>query len=118
MSYLAYKLIHIVGILFLFTTIGGVALYAANGGTKEKNVGRLWVAVIHGLALAFIFISGFGLIARLGTGFQAWVWAKVALWFLIGALALAPLRKQSLGLPYLVIMPLLGAIAEQVARSA
>ncbi|MFQ5527147.1 MAG: hypothetical protein ACE5GX_12905 [Thermoanaerobaculia bacterium] len=115
MSYAAYKLIHIASILFLFTTIGGVALYGANGGTKQNNVGRIWVAAIHGLTLAFIFISGFGLIAKIGTGFQAWVWAKVALWFVIGGIAMLPLRKQSLGLPYLVVMPLLGAVAAFLA---
>ncbi len=115
MSYTAYKLIHIVGILFLFTAAGGVALYAANGGTKEGNVGRVWVSAIHGLSLALIFISGFGLVARLGTGFQPWVWAKVALWLVIGGVALMPLRKQSLGLPYLVLFPLLGAVAAFLA---
>lgn len=115
MSYTAYKLIHIIGILFLFTAAGGVALYAANGGTKGNNVGRVWVSAIHGLTLVLILVSGFGLVARLGTGFQAWVWAKVALWFVIGGIALMPLRKQSLGLPFLVGLPLLGAVAAFLA---
>ena len=37
MSLLFYKVLHILAILFLFTVGGGVALYAANGGTKEGN---------------------------------------------------------------------------------
>ena len=115
MPYTVYKLIHIASILFLFTTVGGVALYAANGGTKASNIGRRWVSVIHGLTLMFILVSGFGLVARLGTGFEPWVWAKVALWLVIGGIALMPLRKQALGLPFLVIMPLLGALAAFLA---
>ena len=115
MPYEAYKLIHVAGILFLFTTLGGVALYAANGGTKENNVGRKWVAALHGLTLVTIFISGFGLVARIGTGFQPWVWMKVGLWFLIGTIALMPLRRQHLGLPFFIGLPLLGAIAAFLA---
>lgn len=115
MSYSAYKLIHVIGIIFLFTTAGGVALFAANGGTKESNVARKAVAAIHGLTLVVLLISGFGLVARLGTGFQGWVWAKFALWFVIGSFALLPLRKPELGLRFFYFVPLLGAVAAFLA---
>lgn len=115
MSYLAYKLIHLIGILFLFTTAGGVALYMANGGSRENNVARKWVSAIHGITLVLIIISGFGLIARLGTGFQTWFWVKLAIWFVIGSLALLPLRKPHLGLRLFLLLPLLGAFAAYVA---
>ena len=115
MSYSAYKLIHIIGILFLFTTAGGVALYVANGGTKANNVARKWVAVIHGLTLVIILVSGFGLVATIGTGFAGWVWAKFLLWFLIGSFALLPLRKQNLGFPFFFLIPALGAISAFLA---
>lgn len=115
MPYTVYKLIHIIGILFLFTTAGGVALYAANGGKKDENVARTWVAVIHGLTLVVILISGFGLVAKIGTGFQMWVWAKFALWFVIGSCALLPLRRTEFGYRLFFLIPLLGALAAFLA---
>ncbi len=115
MPYTVYKLIHLVAILFLFTTAGGVALYAANGGTIENNVARKWVGAIHGLTLVLILVSGFGLVAKIGTGFEVWVWVKFALWFLIGSLALLPLRKPHLGYRFVVLIPVLGALAAFVA---
>jgi uncharacterized membrane protein SirB2 len=115
MSYTVYKIIHLASILFLFTAAGGVALYAANGGTRENNVAKKWVGAIHGLTLTLILISGFGLVARLGTGFQGWVWVKFAIWFLIGSLALLPLRKPHLGFRFFFLIPALGALAAFMA---
>lgn len=115
MPYTVYKLIHLTAILFLFTTAGGIALYVANGGTKENNVARKWVAAIHALTLVLIVVSGFGLVAKIGTGFELWVWAKFALWFIIGSLALLPLRKPNLGYRFFLLFPLLGALAASLA---
>ncbi len=115
MSYTLYKLIHIIAILFLFTTAGGVALYAANGGTKDDNVAKKWVGAIHGVTLVLILISGFGLVAKIGTGFQAWVWVKFAVWFVVGSLALLPLRKPHYGYRFFFLIPVLGALAAFMA---
>ncbi|MCP4205022.1 MAG: hypothetical protein GY769_24200 [bacterium] len=115
MPYTVYKLIHLSAILFLFTTAGGVALYVANGGTRENNVANRWVSAIHGLTLVLILISGFGLVARIGTGFELWVWAKFALWFILGSLALLPLRRPNLGYLFFFLIPLLGGLAASLA---
>lgn len=115
MPYTTYKIIHLAAILFLFATAGGVALYAANGGTREQNVLKRWVGVLHGLTLTLILISGFGLVARLGTGFQAWVWVKFALWFVIGSIALMPLRRPRLGYWFFFLIPALGALSAFMA---
>ncbi len=115
MSYLTYKFLHLAGILVLFVTAGGVALYAANGGTKEGNTARAWVSVLHGLSLVVILVSGFGLVARIESGFAPWVWAKFALWFVLGSFALLPLRRQSLGMPFYFLVPALGMVAAYLA---
>jgi hypothetical protein len=115
MPYTVYKLIHLTGILFLFATAGGVALYIANGGTRENNVAGRWVSAIHGLTLVLILVSGFGLVARIGTGFEPWVWTKLGLWFIIGSFALLPLRKPNLGYRFFLLFPLLGALAASMA---
>lgn len=114
-SYFVFKLVHLIGIFFLITTAGGVALYAANGGNKEDNVGRTWVAAVHGISLMVIVITGFGLVANVQTGFQPWVWAKFALWFLIGSFALMPLRRPKLAVPFYFLIPLLGGVAAWLA---
>jgi len=115
MPYTVYKVIHLASILFLFTISGGVALYAANGGTREKNVAKRLVSAIHGLTLVLILVSGFGLIARLGTGFEIWVWAKFSIWFVIGSIALLPLRRPHLGYLFLFLIPTLGALSAFMA---
>lgn len=115
MPYTVYKIIHLASIIFLFTISGGVALYAANGGTRDQNVAKKLVSAIHGLTLVLILVSGFGLVARIGTGFQLWVWIKFAIWFVIGSIALMPLRRPQLGYPFLFLIPTLGALSAFMA---
>jgi hypothetical protein len=117
-SYGIYRLIHIVGILFLFLALGGLALHAANGGTKESNRARRLVTITHGVALFIILLGGFGMLARLGighTGFPAWVWAKFGIWVVLGAIVVLPYRFPTLARPLWLIVPFLGAVAAYLA---
>jgi hypothetical protein len=117
-TYDVYRLIHIVGILFLFLALGGLALHAANGGTKATNRARAMVAATHGIALFIVLLGGFGMLARLGiahTGFPGWVWAKFAIWLVLGILFMLPYRYPALGRPLWLIVPLLGATAAYMA---
>ncbi len=115
MSLLFYKVLHVLAVLFLLTVGGGVALYAANGGTKADNKVRGLIGALHGLGLVVALVSGFGMLAKLGVGFSGWVVAKIALWFVIGILALLPYRKPEWGKALLVLLPILGAIAGYLA---
>ena len=56
MSYEIYKLIHLFAIISLFLSIGALLSYSGN---KKQ------IMILHGLAGLILFISGFGLIARL-----------------------------------------------------
>jgi hypothetical protein len=117
-SYGVYRLIHFVGIMFLFLALGGLALHAANGGTKTTNRARALVAATHGIALFIILLGGFGMLARLGiahTGFPGWVWAKFGIWLVLGALFMLPYRFPGFARPLWVILPLLGATAAYMA---
>jgi len=117
-SYGVYRLIHIVGILFLFLAMGGMALHVANGGTKATNRARGMVAATHGIALFVILLGGFGMLARLGvahTGFPGWVWAKFGIWVVLGGLFMLPYRYPVLARPLWLIVPLLGATAAYLA---
>ncbi len=80
MTYLSYKFIHIVCIMFLFITIGGLS--ALSQGTTSRKI----FGAIHGIFLIVIFVAGFGLIAKLKLPYPwpAWVWLKLVGWLIIG----------------------------------
>ncbi len=107
-----YRILHVAGLFGVVIALGGVALYAINGGTRAANVWRRPVAILHGVGLALVLISGFGMLARLGYGMPpVWAFLKIALWLLLGAaLALAG-RKPELAKATLFVVPLIGALA-------
>lgn len=81
MSLEFYKVIHLVGILFLFAGIGGFLTYGFDHAPRVKMVGML-----HGIGLLLVLISGFGMSAKLGIGFPVWMILKLAIWLVLGAL--------------------------------
>lgn len=117
LSYEIYKLLHLFGIIMLFMSVGGVMLYALNGGTKADNTWRKTAAITHGIGLVFILVAGFGLLARVGISWPwpGWVFVKLIIWLVLGGVTgliykLGPTGK---GLWYVVI--LLGVIAAYMA---
>ena len=113
MSYEFYRVLHIVGIVLLFVSLG--ALAAIGGNTKERL--RRFAAIIHGVAVAVILIAGFGLLARLQMfgGFPPWIWIKLGIWLTL-AMAVLPLRRKPEFAPWLFLaFPLLGGIAAWLA---
>jgi hypothetical protein len=78
MSPEVYKLVHIAGILMVFMSLGGLALHAINGGTKDTNTGRRLTAVTYGVGLILILLGGFGWLSASGLmsgGMPGWTWA-------------------------------------------
>ncbi len=109
MDYLTYKFIHLVGILFVFIAIGGLAALS-KGSTSRKYFG-----IIHGVFLLVIFVAGFGLIARLklGSPWPIWIWCKMAGWLIIG---MAPKFTKSWSpLKTLIFYGILGAAMAYLA---
>lgn len=118
-SYETYKVVHLLGVLLLFFSLGGVALHALNGGTRQGNVGRKLVAALHGAGTLVILVGGFGMLARLeimhGLALPGWIWAKVTIWLILGGLVYLPYRKPQFARPAFVAVPLLGALAAYFA---
>lgn len=113
MSYELYRVLHIIGIVLLFTSLGALA---AIGGRTDDRL-RKFAAIIHGVAVAVILIAGFGLLARLEMfgGFPAWIWIKLGIWLTL-ALAVLPLRRKSeFAAWFFLLFPLLGGIAAWLA---
>jgi hypothetical protein len=99
------------GILLVFVSLGGVSLYALNGGAKADNKARRWVGAMHGVGLLLILVGGFGMLARLGVGFPGWVWAKLVVFLLLAGALTLPYRKPELALPVFLALPFIGALA-------
>ncbi len=117
-SYPVYKIIHLVGMILLFSVLGGIALHAMNGGTKRDNVGRVLVASLHGLALLIILVGGFGMLARLGIvqgGLPGWVYAKLGIWILLPFIGMIPYRRPAAAKWVLVSLPIFGGLAAWIA---
>lgn len=112
-----YKLVHILGILLLFSSYGGLVLHALNGGTKSTNAGRRLVTISFTLGLFLILLGGFGMLARLEivqSGLPGWIWLKLILWLLIGGLLALPYRKPQSARLMWFIGPALGLLAAWV----
>lgn len=114
-----YKVVHLVGVLMIFLSLGGVALNAINGGIRN----HMWkkpVAITHGLGMLFSLVGGFGLLARLGFaqgGLPGWVIAKLAIWLAFGALIGVFARKPRWSKTLWPTMIVMGAAAAYLAGS-
>ena len=80
MSYETYKWVHIFCALCLFLAIGALLLWNKDKGEKLKK----GLMALHGLSAFFLFVSGFGLIARLRLhSFPIWVNIKLFIWLVL-----------------------------------
>lgn len=102
MSYDFYKILHLSLLLLVSLSLGGLALFyslfsSSVDSSSYYSLGlglKKILLTIHGLCMLVIFISGFGLIAKLdiATPWSSWIYVKMMLWLTI---ALSPwlLRK-------------------------
>jgi hypothetical protein len=117
MPYLAYKLLHLIGILMLFVALGGAVVRSLTA-QQAPEVGaalKKHLAILHGVALLIVLVAGFGLLARLGLGFPGWAVAKLVIWLLLGGILVLINRNPSLGAPLWYVCLFLGAIAAYLA---
>ena len=119
MPYEFYKVLHLLGILLLFASLGGVAMVGLRGGTdEEKKTFKKPLMIIHGVSLLVIFVAGFGLMARLGmmgSGWPTWIFGKLGVWLVVGGLAGLVAKRQALGTGWYLVLPALGAVAAALA---
>jgi hypothetical protein len=104
-----YKILHLVGIMLVFLSLGG-ALVRSMSGNNDAGLKKL-TGISNGVGMLIILVTGFGLIAKLKTGFPGWVIAKMVLWVVFGFLLSAALRKPELGKKLWFVIILLGAVA-------
>jgi hypothetical protein len=113
-SYVAFKVVHLFGVMLLFASVGGLAGMTAAGRSAEARLPRM----LHGIALLLVFFAGFGLLSTLGMSapgsWGAWVWIKLLVWLLLGG-SLALARRERHARWVLVALPILGAVAAWAA---
>lgn len=112
-----YKVIHLLGIMMLFLSFGGVIVYAINGGARETNAWRKPAAITHGIGLLLALVGGFGLLARLGIGWPwpGWVIAKLIIWLIFAAVVGMAARRPAMGKALWWLLLILGGIAAYLA---
>ena len=113
MSYEFYNIVHVIGVIVLFTSLGTLAATAKSTSQPLRRV----AAIAHGVAAAIIFVAGFGLLARLGYfgAIPVWGYLKMALWAVL-ALAVVPLkRKPEWAAALWVFLPVIGSLAVWLA---
>lgn len=111
-SYQLYNLLHILGIVLVFMSLGGYALHGINGGTKETNGARGLLAATHGVGVLLILVAGFGMLARIqpmSAGLPGWLHPKLLVWVLIGAAPALLNRKPQWSKALWFVIPLLAA---------
>ncbi len=101
-----YKIIHFIGLIVLFTGLGSLI---ASDPRKPAALRR--PAMIHGIGLFLLLVSGFGLSAKLKLGFPSWMIGKLVILLLLGAIIVV-IKRRLLPTPavYLIAI-ILGVIA-------
>jgi hypothetical protein len=116
MSYEFYKVLHLIGLTLVVMSLGGIMLFAINGGTKASNSFRKGAMMTHGVGLLLLLVAGFGMLAKLGIhGVPSWVGGKLVIWLALGAfVGLA--YKPNLARKLWIAVPVLVAIATLLAQ--
>lgn len=95
MSLPFYHIAHIIGLIFVFI---GFGCLLANESSKSA---MKW----HGIGLLISFITGFGMLGKLGLmkAFPTWAIVKIALWLVLGFLPVLA-RRRVLAAPVVVVI--------------
>lgn len=87
-------------------------------GTSPKKSLRIGLAVIHGVGMTLVLISGFAMAGKLGvfaSGTTGWLWAKLVIWLALGGSMVLAKRKAQLGTGLLGLWIALGTLAAYMA---
>lgn len=118
MDYLAIKIFHYIGIMLLFMGLGGMVFASYAGFGPEKKKLRRAAAILHGIGLLLILVSGFTMLSKLNLMHgdpPNWAKAKFVI-FLIMGFSISLAARWSRGIWILIAgWTLLGAAAAYLA---
>ncbi|MGZ3723746.1 MAG: hypothetical protein ACXVA9_12475 [Bdellovibrionales bacterium] len=111
-----YKVLHLCGILMLFSGLAALWGVYSSGTAPAKNR-RLALAMIHGFGMLFVLVGGFGMAAKLGmmSNLPVWIYLKLSIWLLLGGSMVLAKRKSQWGPGLLLFWVALGTSAAYLA---
>jgi len=111
-----YKLVHLLGVLTVFLSLGGLVVYAVDG-SERKQPWRKRLFLSHGIGIFLVVLAGFGLLARLGIPWPwpGWVAGKLAIWVILAAVPTLIRRTPSWAKSLWWIILVLGGSAAYLA---
>lgn len=118
MSYGFYKVLHLVSIMAVYLALGAMIFHMLSGGGR-KFAHKKFLMITHGVALFFILLAGFGLLARLQIAqmpWPIWVWLKLGVWLILGGITTIIYRKPKLAAVLWVVTLFLGGFAAYLAN--
>jgi hypothetical protein len=111
-SYELYQVLHVVGIILLFMSLGALLLHGLSGGTRDTNPARGLVAATHGIGTLLIVVAGFGMLARkYGGAMPGWVHPKLLVWICLAAAPAVLGRKPQAARAAWFVIPVLAIVA-------
>ena len=122
MSYATYKILHLLGLMLVFLSLGGLTVQAlmtpalpAGEGKEEaapaKPPAKAVLFALHGVGMLLLLVAGFGILAKLKLGFPAWVHPKLLIWLILGAAPVIAKKAPPARIPLLFVASLLGLAA-------
>lgn len=116
-----YEIVHIVGIALVMLAFGGIASHATTGGAFKGPGSQRVLRIAHHAGMFLILLGGFGMLARIGiakdgiASFPLWLWAKIAIFLVLGGTIALPYRRPQWAWPAFFATPLLAGLAVYLA---
>ncbi|MCP4870672.1 MAG: hypothetical protein GY898_18370 [Proteobacteria bacterium] len=118
LSYEVYRFVHFLSIAFVITALGGAAVLSLSGENVKEHAAKKIIGITHGAGMIGVLVGGFGMLARLGLdGLPGWIYAKLGLWFVVGAVMGVAMRVPGAGKLLWFVVPLLVAVTGYIATA-
>lgn len=116
MSYEFYKILHLTGVILVFSGLVGLLTPVMAGVAVEGKLKKM-VFMSHGIGLFLALVGGFGLLARLGLArdMPVWVYGKLVIWLALGGAISLVKRKGRYGGPIFLTLVALFIAASYLA---
>lgn len=107
MSYEFYKILHLAGLIMLFSGLTSLLTLKITGVAIEGTA-KKFAYMTHGIGLFFILLSGFGLLARLNIigSWPNWVFGKLIIWLYFGVFVILIKKRGQMG--WALYAPIIG----------
>lgn len=116
MSYEFYKVAHLASLACLLLGFG-LMIGIFSEKLNPTGAARRWAFIMHGLGVTLMLVTGFGLAARLQMfqNLPLWIYAKIAIWLILGVMVALIKRKPTWRFPIIVLINVLVGVAAWLA---